>query len=74
MRVGLPVTLSLQEYPPESSSWCTTVSADLTALELSAGLYYRWCWFFDCGPRKDILKSGTWDVFRRRWKLIKRCN
>lgn len=68
MRVGLPVTLSLQENPFES--WCTTMSADLTALELNAGLYYRLCWIIACGSRKTIYGFGTWNAISRNWKLM----
>jgi len=68
VRVDLPVTLSLQVYPSES--WCTTISADLTALELSAGLYYRWCWIIACGSRKTIHRFGTWDGISRNWELM----
>ena len=66
--VGLPT--SLQIY---SSRWCTTVSAELTAMELTAGLYYQWCGIFGCGRRNNLLTFGTWAAIRRNWKLIERC-
>ena len=73
VRVGLPVTLSLLENPSES--WCTTLSANLAALELSASLYYQWCaGFFGCGSQKTIFRFGTWNAISRNWNLITRCN
>ena len=68
LRVGLPVTLSLQVYPSES--WCTTISADMTALELSAGLYYQWCYIIACGSRKTIDRFGKLDAISRDWELM----
>jgi len=68
VRVGLPVTLSLQVNPSES--WCVTMSADLTALELSAGLYYQWCYIIACGSRKTIKRLGTFDAISKNWELM----
>ena len=67
--VGLPMTLS--EHP--FNRWCATASADLTALRLSARVYYQWCWFLGCGSRNTLFSLGSWSVISWNWILIERC-
>ena len=71
--VGLPMTLSLQVHPYKQL--CTTVSADLTVLRLSARVYYQFCGLFlGCGSRKTLFRLGSWDAIRWNRKLIERCS
>lgn len=74
LSAGLPATLFLRKHPSAIS--CATVSADLTALKLSAGLYFELCLSFrSCGERKNLLRFGTWAAIRRNWTLMEpRCS
>lgn len=69
--VGLPMTLSLQVYP--YNQWCATVSADLTALKLTARVYYQWCWFLGCGSRNTLFRLGSWSAISWNRNLIQHC-
>ena len=68
---GLPITLSLQVHPYKQ--WRATVSADLTALRLTARVYYQLCYIFGCGSRKTLFRLRLWDGIRWNRKLIERC-
>ena len=70
--VSLPMTLSLQVFPYKQ--WCATASADLTALKLTALVYYQFCVPLTdrCGSRNTLFSLGSWSVYNRNWKLIER--
>ena len=70
--VGLPMTLSLQVHPYKQL--CATVSADLTALRLTARVYYQLCYISGCGSRNTLFRLASWDAIRWNRKLIKRCS
>ena len=70
--VSLPMSLSLQVHP--YNQWCATVSADLTALKLTARVYYQWCLLsVSCGSRKTLFQLGSWSAIRWNRNLIQSC-
>lgn len=69
--VGLPMTLVVQVHPSKKS--CATVSADLTALKMTASVYYQLCYIVRCGSRKSLFRLGSLDEIRWNRKLIERC-
>lgn len=76
VRVGLPVTLSYQAARSPGKKWCVNLSARLTALELSAGIFYQWWdwWGWDWGTRHILYEFGRWSAINRNWKVIERCS
>ena len=73
VRVGLPVTLSYQENRSPGSQWCTSLSVNLTALELSAGAFYQKRHWWHWGTRHTLYEFGKWDAIQRNWKELERC-
>lgn len=75
--VGLPMKLSSQVRPfSPSLQWCASVSADLTALKMTASVYYQFCWpwpFRGCGSRNTLFRLASWEAIRWNRKLIERC-
>lgn len=74
IRIGLPLTLSYCEC-----EWCLRLSSRLTALKLSADIFYQWRkwswskWKFYWGKRKTIYKFGKWSAIKKNWKLLEQC-
>ena len=73
-RVGLPVTLSYQATRSSGKKWCMDRSVRLTALELSAGIFYQWrSWWFGWGRRHTLYEFGRLSAINRNWKLLSKC-
>lgn len=75
VRVGFPVTLSYQEGRTPGKKWCVALSARLTALEVTAGIFYEWWnwWWWDWGERNILYEFGTWAAIRSDWQVLSRC-
>lgn len=58
MRLCLPVGLSYSER-----RLCLTPSVKLTALELTAGTFYKPLW----GPRRAVHEFGSWSALNKVW-------
>ena len=73
IRIGLPLTLSYCDC-----KWCLRLFARLTALKLSAGIFYRWRkWSWKkglyWGEKKILHEFGKWDAIEKNWKLLEKC-
>lgn len=75
VRVSLPVTLSYEARRVLGKQWCVALNARLTALELSAGIFYQWWswWWWDWGDRNTLYEFGKWSAINRDWQVIDRC-
>ena len=69
--VDLPMTLSSNLQPYKHS--CATVSVDLTALSMTASVYYQLCYIFGCDSRKTLFRLESSDAIRSNRRLIQRC-
>ena len=76
VRVSLPVTLSYQAGRSREKKWCVALSSRLTALELSAGIFYQWWdwWDWDWGKRRTIKKFGKSKAIEKDWQVLSRCS
>ncbi|KAJ7389124.1 hypothetical protein OS493_033446 [Desmophyllum pertusum] len=76
VRVSLPVTLSYQAGRSRGKKWCVALSSRLTALELSAGIFYQWWdwWDWDWGKRRTIKKFGKSKAIEKDWQVLSRCS
>jgi len=74
VRVGLPVMLSYRDNRDPGNEWCVDLSVRLTALELSAGLFYQWWHWWHWGTRHTLYEFGKWDAIQRNWKELERCS
>ena len=73
-RVGLPVTLSYQATRSSREKWCLDLSVRLTALELSAGIFYQWRgWWFGWGTRHTLYEFGRWAAINKNWHELASC-
>lgn len=70
VQLSLPVTLSYN-----GNNWCLDVSCDLTALKLSARIYYqRWnLWSWEWGELMIFEDFGTWAAIEKKWQVISKC-
>jgi len=73
MRIGLPLTLSYYE-----GKWCLTLNARLTALELSAGIFYQWRKFSwrrlsYWAEKKILYEFETRAAINEFWTLPEKC-
>ena len=70
VQLSLPVTLTYN-----GNNWCLDVSCDLTALKLSAGIYYHWWnWLsWDWGERRTYKNFGTISAIEKEWQEISKC-
>lgn len=73
IRVDLPVTLSYHAARSAGRKWCVDLSSSLTALELSARIYYQWRNWWSWGTRHTLIEFGTWDGINYNRKLLERC-
>lgn len=74
VRTGLPVALSYQEGRSPGKKWCMELSARLTALELSAGIFYQLRhWWHGWGERHTLYEFGKWSAYNRNWELWEKC-
>lgn len=75
VRVSLPVTLSYEASRVSGKQWCVALNARLTALELSAGIFYQWWswWWWDWGDRNTLYEFGKWSAINSDWQVIYRC-
>lgn len=73
VQLSLPVTLTYN-----GNNWCLDVSCDLTALKLSASIYYRWWnwnfWSWDWGERNTFKDFGTISAIEKKWQEISTCS
>lgn len=76
VRVGLPVVLSYRDNLYPGNKWCVGLSVRLTALELSAGLFYQWWdfWGWHWDKRHTLYEFGEWDTLSRSRKELERCS
>lgn len=74
VELALPATLSYKE-----GEWCLDVSCDLTALKLSARIYYQtryWSWSswkWKWTKKKTIKSFGTSSAIKKKWEIISKC-
>ena len=71
VELSLPVTLTYNQ----GNKWCLDVSCDLTALKLSASIYYRlWnFWRWDWGERRTFKDFGTLSAIEKKWQVTSKC-